>query len=237
MAGSPSLEKAAHGRDIGAVTNPLHNKHLVIVTWVGLGLAAGCGHKPPAPATPAPQVVAPLPVTGLAGQQVILLPLTLVAAEDSLHWETVLADRHTVLARADSVVGTLLKARAPEITWVLPDDVRRAARRAPGVATDPDQLGTGILRFQRLPVVPDPLRSQLRTLAALSGSGGAEFVMVPAALVFKRAATGTGHAELVMVLANVRTGRIEWRTTAVGEGSDPWTTLARAVKSLTPGLP
>jgi hypothetical protein len=219
------------------------------MAWLLGGAAAGCGHKPPAAASPAPQQTAPLPVTALAGQQVILLPLTLVAAEDSLHWETLLPDRHTTLTRADSVVGTLLKARAPEITWVLPDDVRRAARRAPGVATDPDQLATGILRFQRLPVVPDPLRSQLRTLAALSGSGGAEFAMVPAALVYRRSANtagvhatasgspGAAVAELVMVLANVRTGRVEWRTTAVGEGGDPWTSLTRAVKSLSPGLP
>ena len=83
----------------------------------------------------------PLPTTGLSGQQVILLPLTLVAAEDSLHWEAVLADRRATLARADSVIGALLEARAPEVTWVLPDAVRRAARRAPGIATDPDQLG------------------------------------------------------------------------------------------------
>jgi len=44
-------------------------------------------------------------------------------------------------------------------------------------------------------------------------------------------------AELTVVLADVRTGRVGFRTVARGEGDDPWTALTRAVKSLTPGLP
>ena len=46
-----------------------------------------------------------------------------------------------------------------------------------------------------------------------------------------------GTAELAIVLVDVRTGQVGWRTVARGEGDDPWTALARAVKSLTPGLP
>jgi len=46
-----------------------------------------------------------------------------------------------------------------------------------------------------------------------------------------------GVAELALVLADIRTGRIEWRTIATGEGDDPWTSLTRAVKHITPGLP
>ncbi len=56
-----------------------------------------------------------------------MLPLTLVAIDDSLHWT--LPDRHVTLMRADSVIGELLTARAPEVAWV------RAARRAPGGAS------------------------------------------------------------------------------------------------------
>jgi hypothetical protein len=218
----------------------LHNKHLVRLAWIAAGIAAGCGHKPASQASPAIQPTLPLPTTGLSGQQVILLPLTLVAAEDSLHWEAVLGDRRATLTRADSVVGALLQARAPEVTWVLPDEVRRAARRAPGLATDPDQLGTAVLRVQKLTVVPDPLRGQVRTLAALAGG---RHVLIPVALIYRRAHLGagatrsTGLAELALVLADIRTGHIEWRTIATGEGDDPWATLTRAVKNMTPGLP
>jgi hypothetical protein len=242
------LKKGAPDAIFGAVTNPLKNKHLVRWGWaLAVGCATACGHKAPSSASPSPvaQPTVPLPTGGLSGQQVIVLPLTLVAAEDSLHWETALADRRATLTRADSVLGTLLKARAPEVSWVLPNDLRRAVRRAPGIATDPDQMGTAVLRVERLPLVPDPLRSQLRMLAALAGGGGGRYALVPAALVYRRvvatsvgsAVRAVGRAELAIVLADVRTGRIQWRTVATGEGDDPWTALTRAVKSLTPGLP
>ena len=150
--------------------------------------------------------------------------------------------------------GALLQARAPEVSWVLPDELRRAARRAPGIAPDPDQMGTAILlRGGKLEVVPDPLRSELRTLAALAGSGGGRYALIPAGLIYRRtvvpdcrgtacrAPTAPGApvatAELTVVMVDVRTGRIGFRTVARGEGDDPWTALTRAVKSLTPGLP
>ena len=224
-----------------AVTNPLKNKSLVRGVWgVGLWALAACGSKPGSQ-SPAPAPTLPLPTAGLAGQPVTILPLTLVAADDSLRWNAVLGDRATALARSDSVIDGLLKARSPEIQWIAPEEVRRAARRAPGVVTDPDQMATAILRAGKLTLVPDPLRSQLRTLAAVAGGGG-RYALVPAALIYRRtvgAGVGrpTGTAELSIVLVDVRTGRIDWRTVARGEGDDPWSALARAVKALTPGLP
>jgi len=207
-------------------------------------------------ATPTPEPTAPLPTAGIAAQRVGVLPLTLVAAEDSLHWEAVLGERRTALAQSDSIIGTLLKARAPEVTWVLPDELRRVARRAPGIAPAPDQMGTAILFHptkQQPEMVPDPLRSELRTLAALAGGG--RYALVPAGLTYRRAtalgggpgSVGAPHAaplphavataELTVVLVDVRTGRVGFRTVARGEGDDPWTALTRAVKTLTPGLP
>ncbi len=246
------MKKPAARAIFRAVTNPLPNKNLV--RWLSLAaalVAAGCGSKQAGGEPPAPAPTAPLPTAGLAGQQVILFPLTLVAAEDSLHWESSLADRRATLARSDSILATLLKARTPEVSWVLPDELRRAARRAAGVAADPDQIGSAILRADNITVVPDPLRSQLRTLAAIAGGGGGRYALVPAALVYRRVggarsepvgsravpARPAGRAELSLVLVDVRTGKVSWRTVAWGEGEDPWGTLTRAVKSLTPGLP
>lgn len=227
-----------------AVTNPLQIKSLVRVIWVG-GLVVACGGNPE-DSTLEPAPTAPLPTAGLAGQKVSLLPLTLVAVEDTLHWEDLVADRRATLSRGDSVIGTLLTARAPEVRWALPDELRRAARRAAGVAADPDQLGTAILRAETLVDVPDPLRTQLRTLSALAGG---RFVLAPAALLYRRTdgladrrsaaggARGAATAELIMVLVDVRLGKVGWRTVARGDGDDPWTALTQAVKSLTPGLP
>ena len=225
------MKKRGADTILRAVTNPLKIKSLVRGAWcVAL---VGCGHKSQ---TPTPQPTAPLPTAGIAAQQVAITPLTLLVAEDSLHWQGQLGERRAALARADSIIGSLLKARAPEVTWLGPDELRRAARHAPGIAPDPDQMGTALLlRGGRgdPEVVPDPLRHELRTLAALVGAGGGRFTLVPAGLVFKR----PGTAELTIVIVDVRTGRVGFRTVARGEGSDPWEALARAVKNLTPGLP
>ena len=215
------------------MNNLLKAKYLVVLA------AVACGPKK-ASQTPTPEPTAPLPTAGIAGQKVALTPLALVAAEDSLHWDTLIADRRATLDKSDSIITTLLSARAPEVTWVGPPELRRIARRAPGIVTDPDQMGTPFLRASNIIDVPDPLRYQLRTLVGLVGG---RFAMVPAGLVFRKPAVGTSGrpavatAELSVVLIDTRTGKIGWRTIARGEGDDPWTALTRAVKSLTPGLP
>jgi len=186
---------------------------------------------------PAPLPTAPLPTAGLAGQKVSVLPLTLAAAEDTLHWDALIADRRATLDRSDSIIATLLAAREPEVTWVGPAELRRVARRAAGIAAEPDQMGTSFLRAETLIDVPDPLRYQLRTLVALAGG---RFALVPAGLVYRHAPgspAGVATAELSIVLIDARVGKVGWRTVARGEGLDPWTALTRAVKSLTPGLP
>src|SRR5437764_8593130 len=42
----------------------------------------------------------------------------------------------------------------------------------PIFAPDPDQMGSAVLRAPDVEIVPDPLRSELRTLVALGGNGG-----------------------------------------------------------------
>jgi hypothetical protein len=202
---------------------------------VGVLLFACGGKKTDHPPAPAP--TAPLPTAGLAGQRVSVLPLTLAAAEDTLHWDALIADRRATLDKCDSIIGSLLAGRSPEVTWVGPAELRRAARRAAGIAAEPDQMGTAFLRADGVIDVPDPLRYQLRTLVGLAGG---RFALVPAGLVYRHApgtAAGVATAELSIVLVDTRVGKVGWRTVARGEGADPWTALTRAVKSLTPGLP
>ena len=191
---------------------------------------------------PKPAPTAPLPTAGLAGQRVAVTPLALVAAEEALRWDSLIGNRRTTLDKSDSIIATLLGARAPEVTWVGPAELRHIARRAPGIAADPDQMGTPFLRASTIIDIPDPLRSQLRTLMGLAGG---RYVLVPAGLVFRVASPGAAprgspaaaSAELSVVLIDSRVGKVGWRTIAHGEGDDPWIALTRAVKSLTPGLP
>src|SRR5690606_30763536 len=110
----------------------------------------------------------------------------------------------------------------------------RVARRSPGVAADPDQMGQAILRQPSLRTVPDPLRSNLRTLMALAGGGRHAFV--PAAVLLESDLAGRIRARLMAVLADGRSGAILWRTEARGEGPDASTALARALASIFPIL-
>ncbi len=222
------------------MSNLLKDKYFVrrASCVVAIGVLLSCGGKKKAEVTPTPEQLpptAPLPTAGLAGQRVALTPLELVGAEDTLRLDSIINNRRATLNKSDSIIETLLVARAPEVTWVGAAELRRTARRAPGVATDPDQLGTAFLRSDRLIEVPDPLRYQLRTLVGLVGG---RYAMIPAGLVFRRRTGRTDvTAELSIVMVDTRVGRIGWRTVARGDGDDPWTALTRAVKSLTPGLP
>src|SRR5438093_284460 len=129
---------------------------------IGLTKAAAVGPKQ-AEQNPTPEPTAPLPTAGLAGQKVALTPLALVAADEALRWDSLIANRRVTLDKSDSIIAMLLTGRAPEVTWVGPPELRRIAHRAPGIVTDPDQMGTPFLRAGNIIDVPDPLRYQLRT--------------------------------------------------------------------------
>lgn len=201
-----------------------------------IALTAGaCGGKPTDGDEPVePEPTAPLPTAGIAGQRVAVYPVTLVSAAEELGWQPFLANRREALDRADSIIGAMLAERSPEVMWVLPRELRRAAERAPAMLTSPDQMGTALLRFPDAQIIPDPLRSQMRSL---NGVAADRYAFVPAALLFREGPDGTGQAELTLVLADVRSGRVGWRTVAQGAGADPWEALRVAFKTLTPGLP
>src|SRR5947207_8494538 len=119
------------------MTNYLRTKNLKRGVWgVGLGVVLACGH--PSSKTQAPAPTAPLPTAGMSGQQVGILPITLIGAEDTLHWDTVVGERE----KADSVLTVLLKARAAEAGWVGPAGMRDSAPRAPRTARERDRLGS-----------------------------------------------------------------------------------------------
>ncbi|UCF40859.1 MAG: hypothetical protein JSW43_00510 [Gemmatimonadota bacterium] len=201
-----------------------------------LGVVAGwgCASKPESEETVEP-VTHPLPTAGLAGEPVTVYPLTLIAAEPKLGWDSLIRPRDEALHHADSLIELFLEERAPEADWVMPDVLRRMARQAPGMLADPDQMGTALLRGDGLTKIPDPLRSQMRNLTGVTGN---RYALVPASLAyFATDSLGMARAELTMVVAEVRSGTVEWRTVARGEGEDPWTALWEALTSLVPGLP
>ncbi len=181
-----------------------------------------------------PPLAQPVPTEALAGQNVALIPLTLVAADPGLQSDSLFAkyqDRRATLLWADSLIGDAFTGRAPEVRWVLPPALRKIARRSPGIVSDPDQMGQAILRAPNLRSVPDPLRASLRNLMALVGG---RIAMVPAALGFVRDTSGRVRAELSLVAADTRSGKVVWRSVAVGNGTDPDHALQAALGAVLP---
>lgn len=178
----------------------------------------------------------PVPSEAMAGEQVAVMPLTLMATDPGLQSDSSFAlyrDRRAALTRADSLIGEAFVGRAPEVNWVLPPALRKVARRSPGIVNDPDQMGQAQLRAVKLKAIPDPLRSSLRNLMAVVGG---RVVMVPAALGFT-ADSGRVRAELSLVAADTRSGRILWRSLALGRGPTLDAALTSALDAVLPFNP
>ena len=208
----------------------------IIIALLSISCAAGAQQPaPPAPAAAAPAApVPPVPTAALVGQNVALMPITLIAPDPALQADTVYApyrDRRTALLWADSLIGDAFAGRAPEVHWVLPAELRKVARRSPGIVGDPDQMGQAALRSPKLKEVPDPLRSSLRNLMAVVGGRA---VMVPASIGFGRQADGLIRADLSLAAADTRSGKIIWRALATGSGTNPRQALDAALAAVLP---
>lgn len=178
---------------------------------------------PPAPA---------LAVAPLAGQRVPVLPLTLLSVDPPID-EQLAGDRIERLGWADSLIGDVLQSRGPEVTWVLPAELRAVARRAPATLVDPDRMGQAVMRASSIEVVPDPLRSYLRSLTAMSD---ARFVLIPAAASLAPDSTGGVRAETVLVLVDSRNGAVLWRSQPVGHGANARSAFRAGIAHILPDI-
>jgi hypothetical protein len=169
----------------------------------------------------------------LAGESVALLPLTLVGADPAIAADTALgAGRgRRALTWADSTIAEAFESRAPEVKWITPPQLRRVARRNPGMVPEPDQMGQAVMRSPKIKRIPDPLRTSLRSLTAFTGG---RYAMVPAALVWTRDTTGALKAQLSLALADTRMGIVAWRTEASGTGATPAEALTAALDLVLP---
>lgn len=169
--------------------------------------------------------------SALAGQKVAILPLTLVVPDLALAEDTLLSVRTRVLPWADSLILESFTGRAPEVFWIGPPELRRLARRGIGFTTDPDHMGHAVLRDANFKVVPDPLRSQIRNLVALTD---ARFVLVPASAVFLKEANGDVKVELALVVIDARAGVPMWRSLASASAPTAGMALRAALTAVLP---
>ncbi len=197
--------------------------------WPGLVLLALGACAANAQKTP---VTRPLMTAAMAGQSVAVMPITMVLVDPEVKDSTLPQERAALLLHTDSLIVDAIEGRAPEVTWIMPKALRHMARRSGGLIQDPDQMGQAVMRSWSLKVVPDPLRSNLRKLLAVAGG---RYVFIPASLQIRPDSAGTGlHGELAAVLADVRTGRVVWRSLAKGDGTTPESVVVHAIETIFP---
>lgn len=201
---------------------------------VGLILATGCKGSSSGqnPAPEKPEVPArPLVVAPLAGQKIAVLPLTMLISDPGLGTEPELIDRATALRWADSAFGLALTNRAPDVSWVLPPELRRISHRAPSMNLDPDKMGQSVMAAPKITTLPDPLRTYVRSLVALAGG---RLILIPAIYSFNRTPEGNVKAEVSVVMADVRSGQVVWRTLIPAVGPNPVAALDAAYRMMLP---
>jgi len=182
---------------------------IVIIAALILAGCAGRSARSTAPQDPFQTIgAAPLPVEALAGGSALLLPVgALVLGDSAALVPELVARRFGLLATAEAVLDTALKQNAPSVRWLGLAEQRRALRMAAALGIEPERLETGYLMGSGVESLTDPLWSQLR---AMEGLTGARIAVAPSGVKLERRA-GSWVATYVLVMADSRTGKLQWR--------------------------
>lgn len=190
---------------------PIRFPTILATLAVAAVLALGCAprQQPGVPAgTPATAPADILP--GLAELPVLVAPVQRASVTPGLGW-TLPGGEAGTRRMADSVLADVLVMRGAGRNWQFADAVRRAARRNPTYAADPDALAIGALgRLKPGDTLPEPLASQLRGLVALSD---ARHVLLPLELRAEPPegeGSGTGRATLLVAAVDARLSQLLW---------------------------
>jgi hypothetical protein len=181
-------------------------------------MMVGCAHKappPPAPSAaadtvpPAAQLPAAMPLAGLAGQHIVVLPVHYIRA-DTMGFATQITNPRATLAALDSAIERALGERGLSTSWTYPPALARSARRNAGYVADPYALAAERLRSgSRVtePRLTEPFASQVRGIVAVTE---ARYVLFPVELRFERLVDGRMRPVLHVVLLDARGSSVRW---------------------------
>jgi hypothetical protein len=174
-------------------------------------LALACGSPAPKPEPPAPAPLPNLPLGGLAGQQVIVLPTHYLRQGDTLGWAARVERPREYLRALDDEIAFALREHGFGTSWRYPEDLARIAKRNPGYAADPYALAAERLRPGAARVegqLREPLASQVRGLIAMTE---ARYALLPVELRFEpEPQTESGRAVLRVALLDGRRSIVRW---------------------------
>lgn len=179
-------------------------------------LAVGCGGGGGAASavTDGPTVTATpsggqTPLGGLAGREVVLLPVQRV----ELPTGSAASDAGALREMLDRELAFALGERGIARGWTMAEGARSIAARNPSMGLDPEQLPLPpSTQLRGGSMVLEPLAGQLRSLAALAG---ARYAVVPLMLAASSPAgasqaTDSVRVVLHLIVADVRTAQLVW---------------------------
>src|SRR5215472_3983265 len=212
----------------------------------GLGLLAlaGCAHAPPEPVD-----LRPLPArpgTGLGGERVIVLPLSMIRHGDSFGFAEQITNPREYLVNLNAQIEHRLTERAPRTTWVFPNTLVQVASKNPGYLSDPFGLDPSQFapdRWRPGQKLEDPLAGELRNYTSFVDARVAlilvELRFVPRpmprnhtlpegerAMLLADSAHHMARAVVRIAVVDTRTTEVLWASDVVG---DPAAALTPAV--------
>lgn len=160
--------------------------------------------------------------------RLLFLPVQSVTAPPGFAWAAAMGNEQAFRARADSALDAVLRERGITTMWAMPSDMERTARRNPQYALAPKDIRAGyaarVLERSRDAEIPEPVASQLRTLA---GFHDARHALVPVEIrVEQGSAPSTGRLTLRVAVLDLRASRLVFIGDVVGDEAP----------ALTPGL-
>lgn len=179
----------------------------------------------PAPASGAAAAPAPAPVraasplAGLAGQNIVVLPVHYLRA-DTMGFAARITDPRATLAALDSAIERALGERGFRTSWTYPRALARSAKRNAGYVSDPYSLAAERLRFgvrNSDEGLKEPLASQLRSIVAVTD---ARYALFPVELRFERLSDGRMRPVLRVALLDARGSSVRWMGEARGAASN-----------------
>jgi hypothetical protein len=147
------------------------------LTIIAVSLLAAAGALPGQQGKPAPGAARQPPLSPMASQHVLVLPVQLLRSDsgawvDGHNWEKF---RHEL----DDSIGSIIAARGVGRAWKYASDVARIAKRNPEYVNDVYSMGVQPLRVRVFKIgdqLPEPFASNLRKVVAL---GDARYALVP----------------------------------------------------------
>jgi hypothetical protein len=210
----------------------------------GLLAVAACTHAPPEAVD-----LRPLPVrpgTGLGGQRVIVLPVSMIRHGDTFGLAEQITNPREYLVDLNAKIERGLTERAPRTVWLFPTALVQVASRNPGYLSDPYGMDPSQFapdRWRPGVKLEDPLAGQLRNFTSFVDARVAlllvELRFVPRpmprghalpqgerAMLVADSANHMARAVMRIAVVDTRTTEVIWTGDVVG---DPARALTPAI--------